>query len=37
MVTVDRIAGRNQETLFRLIRTDTRECSAQAGNAARVR
>jgi 4-hydroxymandelate oxidase len=28
MVTVDRIAGRNQETLFRLTRTDTRECSA---------
>jgi 4-hydroxymandelate oxidase len=28
MVTVDRIAGRNQETLFRLRRTDTRECSA---------
>jgi 4-hydroxymandelate oxidase len=28
MVTVDRIAGRNQETLFRLMRTDTRECSA---------
>src|ERR1700686_2257067 len=27
MVTVDRIAGRNQETLFRLMRTDTRECS----------
>ncbi len=27
-VTVDRIAGRNQETLFRLMRTDTRECSA---------
>src|SRR3984885_12286214 len=27
MVTVDRIAGRNQETLFRLRRTDTRECS----------
>jgi 4-hydroxymandelate oxidase len=28
MVTVDRIAGRNQETLFRLMRNDTRECSA---------
>jgi 4-hydroxymandelate oxidase len=28
MVTVDRIAGRNQETYFRLMRTDTRECSA---------
>jgi 4-hydroxymandelate oxidase len=28
MVTVDRIAGRNQETLFRLTRSDTRECSA---------
>src|SRR5580704_4465074 len=28
MVTVDRIAGRNQETLFRLTRTDKRECSA---------
>ena len=28
MVTVDRIAGRNQETLFRLRRTDTRECGA---------
>jgi len=27
MVTVDRIAGRNQETLFRLTRTDTRECA----------
>src|ERR1700731_2146196 len=27
MVTVDRVAGRNQETLFRLTRTDTRECS----------
>src|SRR5580704_10378107 len=27
-VTVDRSAGRNQETLFRLTRTDTRECSA---------
>ena len=27
VVTVDRIAGRNQETFFRLTRTDTRECS----------
>ncbi len=27
-VTVDRSGGRNQETLFRLIPTDTRECSA---------
>ena len=27
VVTGDRIAGRNQETLFRLMRTDTRECS----------
>lgn len=27
-VTVDRIAGRNQETLFRLMRNDTRDCSA---------
>jgi 4-hydroxymandelate oxidase len=27
-VTVDRIAGRNQETLFRLRRSDTRDCSA---------
>ena len=26
MVTVDRIAGRNQETLFRLRQSDTREC-----------
>ena len=26
-VTVDRAGGRNQETLFRLRRTDTRECS----------
>jgi 4-hydroxymandelate oxidase len=26
-VTIDRIAGRNQETLFRLMKTDTRECS----------
>jgi 4-hydroxymandelate oxidase len=28
VVTVDRVAGRNQETLFRLTRSDTRECSA---------
>jgi 4-hydroxymandelate oxidase len=28
VVTVDRIAGRNQETFFRLTRIDTRECSA---------
>jgi 4-hydroxymandelate oxidase len=27
MVTTDRIAGRNQETLFRLMRADTRQCS----------
>jgi 4-hydroxymandelate oxidase len=27
MVTVDRIAGRNQETLFRLTRSDSRDCS----------
>jgi 4-hydroxymandelate oxidase len=27
-VTVDRVAGRNQETLFRLMRGDTRECSS---------
>jgi 4-hydroxymandelate oxidase len=27
-VTVDRVAGRNQETLFRLMREDSRECSA---------
>ena len=27
-VTVDRVAGRNQETLFRLMRSDTRECSS---------
>ncbi len=26
-VTVDRLAGRNQETLFRLMKTDTRNCS----------
>ena len=28
VVTVDRIAGRNQETSFRLMRTDRRECTA---------
>ena len=28
VVTVDRVAGRNQETFFRLMRIDTRECSA---------
>ena len=28
VVTVDRVAGRNQETLFRLMRSDTRECAA---------
>jgi len=27
MVTTDRVAGRNQETLFRLMKSDTRECS----------
>jgi isopentenyl diphosphate isomerase/L-lactate dehydrogenase-like FMN-dependent dehydrogenase len=27
VVTVDRVAGRNQETLFRLMREDTRDCS----------
>jgi 4-hydroxymandelate oxidase len=27
MVTVDRVAGRNQETLFRLMKSDTRQCS----------
>jgi 4-hydroxymandelate oxidase len=26
-VTIDRVGGRNQETLFRLMREDTRECS----------
>src|SRR6202140_1460173 len=38
-VTVDRLAGRNQETLFRLQRTDTRECATchQPGAAARAR
>jgi 4-hydroxymandelate oxidase len=28
VVTVDRVGGRNQETLFRLMRSDTRECNA---------
>ena len=28
VVTVDRMAGRNQETFFRQMRIDTRECSA---------
>jgi 4-hydroxymandelate oxidase len=28
VVTVDRLGGRNQETFFRLRKTDTRECSA---------
>jgi isopentenyl diphosphate isomerase/L-lactate dehydrogenase-like FMN-dependent dehydrogenase len=28
MVTVDRVAGRNQETLFRLTRRDTRDCAS---------
>src|SRR6202171_3007033 len=39
VVTVDRVGGRNQETLFRLQRTDTRECAAchQPGAAARAR
>src|ERR1700676_3228163 len=38
-VTVDRLAGRNQETLFRLQRTDTRECATchQPGAAARAK
>jgi 4-hydroxymandelate oxidase len=27
-VTTDRVAGRNQETLFRLMKSDTRDCSA---------
>jgi 4-hydroxymandelate oxidase len=27
VITVDRLAGRNQETLFRLMRDDTRDCS----------
>src|SRR5476651_1089357 len=39
VVTVDRVGGRNQETLFRLQRTDTRDCTAchQPGAAARAR
>jgi 4-hydroxymandelate oxidase len=39
VVTVDRLAGRNQETLFRLQRTDSRECAGchQPGAAARAR
>jgi 4-hydroxymandelate oxidase len=39
VVTVDRVGGRNQETLFRLQRTDTRECSDchQPGAAARAK
>jgi 4-hydroxymandelate oxidase len=39
VVTVDRLAGRNQETLFRLQRADTRECAAchQPGAAARAK
>jgi isopentenyl diphosphate isomerase/L-lactate dehydrogenase-like FMN-dependent dehydrogenase len=28
MVTTDRVAGRNQETLLRLMKSDTRECAA---------
>jgi len=28
VVTTDRVAGRKQETLFRMMRSDTRECSA---------
>src|SRR5579864_3166590 len=28
MVTVDRVAGRNQETLFRLMRSDSRDCAS---------
>jgi isopentenyl diphosphate isomerase/L-lactate dehydrogenase-like FMN-dependent dehydrogenase len=39
-VTVDRNGGRNQETLFRLTRTDTRECSGchdRSGLAANLR
>jgi len=27
MVTTDRVGGRNQETLFRLTKSDTRDCS----------
>ena len=30
-VTVDRVGGRNQETLFRMRRTDTRDCKACHG------
>jgi isopentenyl diphosphate isomerase/L-lactate dehydrogenase-like FMN-dependent dehydrogenase len=39
VVTVDRLAGRNQETMFRLRKSDTRECAAchQPGAAARAR
>jgi isopentenyl diphosphate isomerase/L-lactate dehydrogenase-like FMN-dependent dehydrogenase len=39
VVTVDRLAGRNQETMFRLRKTDSRECAAchQPGAAARAR
>jgi 4-hydroxymandelate oxidase len=39
VVTVDRVGGRNQETLFRLQRTDTRECAVchQPGAAARAK
>jgi isopentenyl diphosphate isomerase/L-lactate dehydrogenase-like FMN-dependent dehydrogenase len=39
LVTVDRLGGRNQETLFRLQRTDARDCKAchQPGAAARAR
>jgi 4-hydroxymandelate oxidase len=39
MVTTDRVAGRNQETLFRLMKSDTRDCSGchdRSGFAARV-
>src|SRR3989441_4802751 len=39
-VTVDRSGGRNQETLFRLMRTDSRECSGchdRSGLAANLR
>ena len=39
VVTVDRVGGRNHETLFRLQRTDTRECSNchRPGAAARAK
>src|SRR5438067_594921 len=39
VVTVDRVAGRNQETLFRLRREDTRNCQDchQPGIVARAR